>query len=74
MFLNMLENAMTGFSISLIILDIWQDFEYASGIKYAKVLNMLQYSYNNIIFVTNIVILKELRNYNHKLYLCPPQK
>ena len=29
--------------ICLIILDIWQGFEYASGIKYAKVLNMLRY-------------------------------
>ena len=31
-----------GLSICLIILDIWQDFEYVSGIKYVKVLNMLQ--------------------------------
>ena len=30
------------------------DFEYASGIKYARALNMLQYTYNNIIVVTNI--------------------
>ena len=30
------------------------DFEYASGIKYTRVLNMLQYTYNNIIVVTNI--------------------
>ena len=29
------------------ILDIWQSFKYASGIKYARVLNMLRYSYNS---------------------------
>ena len=37
---------MPAFSISLIILDISQGFEYAPGIKYAGVLNMLRYSYN----------------------------
>ena len=40
------------------ILDIWQGFEYASGIKYAKVLNLWWYDYNNItIIVTNVIIL-----------------
>ena len=44
----------------LIILDIWQGFEYASGIKYAKVLNMLQYSsYSSItVVVSNFIILE----------------
>ena len=52
---------MPGFSICLIILDMWQCFEYASGIKYARILNMLQYNYNSIsIIVTNIVILEVL--------------
>ena len=36
------------FWIYLIILDIWQCFEYAWGIQYVRVLNMPQYSYNNI--------------------------
>ena len=49
---------MPGFSICLIILEIWQGFEYVSGITYYGILNMLQYSYNNIIIVTNIVILE----------------
>ena len=49
---------MSGFSMCLIILDIWQGFEYASGIKYAKVLNMLQYSsYSSItVVVSNFII------------------
>ena len=52
---------MLGFSIYLKILDIWLGFEYASGIKYTGVLNILQYSYNNIIIkVTNIAILELL--------------
>ena len=52
---------MSGFSICLIILDIWHGFEYASDIKYARVLNILQYTYNKIIIiVTNIVILEFL--------------
>ena len=39
-------------------LDIWQGFEYAVGIKYARVLNMLWYSYNNfIIIVTNANVI-----------------
>ena len=45
---------MPGFSICLFILDIWQGFEYALGIKYARVLNMRRYSYNNIVIVANI--------------------
>ena len=50
---------MPGFPICLIILDIWQDFDYTSGIKYVRVLNMLRYSYDNIIvIVTNVVILE----------------
>ena len=44
------------FSICLIILDIWQGFKYASCIKYERVLNIPQHSYN-IIIVTNVVIL-----------------
>ena len=46
---------MPGFSTCLIIVDIWQGFEYATGITHATILNMQQYSYNKIIiFVTNI--------------------
>ena len=37
----------------LIILYIWQGFEYVSGIKYARVLNVVWYSFNNIIIVMN---------------------
>ena len=49
------------FSIYLIILDIWQGFEYDSGIKYARVPNILEYSYNSIIIVvTNVIILEFL--------------
>ena len=45
----------------LIILDIWHGFEYASGIKYARVLNMLRCSYSNIIIiVTNVILLEFL--------------
>ena len=48
----------------LIILDFWQRFEYASDTKYVSVLNMLEYSYNNIIIIiiiiTNFIILKFL--------------
>ena len=44
----------------LIILDSWQGFEYASTIKYSRVLNMLRYIYNNIITVTNVIILEFL--------------
>ena len=51
---------MSGFLICLIILDIWQGFEYTSVIKYAKILNIAQYSYNNIIIVTNVTILEFL--------------
>ena len=49
---------MPGFLKCLIILDIWQGFEYASGVKYARVLSMLQYSSNKIItiIVTNAII------------------
>ena len=44
-----------------IILDIWQDFEYALGSQYARILHMPQYSYNNIIIiVTNVIILEFL--------------
>ena len=47
---------MPRFSICLIILDIWQSFEYVSTIKYVRVMNMPRYSYNNFItIVTNIV-------------------
>ena len=52
---------MRGFSICRIILDICQGFEYASGIKYARVPNMLGYSYNNIfVIVTNVIMLEFL--------------
>ena len=51
---------MSGFSMCLIILDIWQGFDYFSGIKYAMVLNMPQYSYNNIIIFDNVFILEFL--------------
>ena len=45
------------FWLHLIILDIWQCFEYAYGIQYVRVLNMPWYSYNNsIIIVTNVVL------------------
>ena len=47
---------MPKFSIWLIILNIWQGFEYASCIKYARVLNTPQCSYNNIIIVTNVML------------------
>ena len=43
---------MPGFSICIIILDIWQGFDYVSGIEYARVLNTPRYSYNDIIIVT----------------------
>ena len=51
---------MPGFSVCLIILDTLQGFEYASGIKYTSVLNMPQYSCNNIIVATNVIILEFL--------------
>ena len=66
MSLNMPENAWINYArvlsvfSDLIILDIWQGFEYASGIKYARVLNMLRYSYSNIIIVTNVILLEFL--------------
>ena len=46
------------FSIRLIILYIWQSFEYAAGIKYARVLNVPWQ--HIIIFVTNAIILEFL--------------
>ena len=42
------------------IVDICQSFEYASDIKYVRVLNMPRYSYSNIIIVANIIILEFL--------------
>ena len=43
------------------ILDIWQSFQYISGIKYARVLNMPLYSYYSIIIiVTNFIMLEFL--------------
>ena len=48
-------------SICLIILESWQGFEDASGIKYVRLLHMGQYwFYNIIIIVTNIIILEFL--------------
>ena len=49
----------------LIILHFWQGFEYASDTKYVSVLDMLEYSYNNIIIIiiiiiTNFIILEFL--------------
>ena len=45
---------------SLFYISDWQDFEYASSIKYVRVLSMLWFSYNNIIIiVTNIRITLE---------------
>ena len=51
---------MPGVWTYLIILDIWKDFECASYIKWARVMNMPRYSYYNIIaiFVTNVIILE----------------
>ena len=46
---------MSGFSIYLIILYIWQGFEYAL-VKYAWVLIMPWYSCNNIIISSNAII------------------
>ena len=63
MSLNMLENAWINclwyLIFDILFLDIWQDFECASSIKYARVLNMPQYSYNNIIIIVNNVIILE---------------
>ena len=44
------------FLIFFIILDVWQGFEYVSDIKYARVLIMQRYSYNNLVIVTNDII------------------
>ena len=55
---------MSGFSICFIILDIWQGFEY------------VEYSYNNIIVVTNVIILEFLSAWfiypgtQHLMILC----
>ena len=51
---------MPRFSICLIIIDIWHDLEYALGITYGEVLNMVGYCHNNINIVSNIVILEFL--------------
>ena len=51
---------MPAFSICFIILDIWQGFQHVAGIKYSRVLNMPQYSYNTIIVVSNVIILEFL--------------
>ena len=52
---------MPQFSVCLIILDIWEGFEYASEIKHARVLNRPRYNYNNIIIiVTNVIMLEFL--------------
>ena len=48
---------MPGFAICLIILDICQVFEYVSGIKHGRVLNMPRFSYNKFIIVTSITVL-----------------
>ena len=50
---------MPEFSKCLIILDNWQGLAHASGIKYARVLNMQGYGYNVIIInATNVTILE----------------
>ena len=52
---------MPEFSKCLIILDNWQGLAHASGIKYARVLNMQGYGYNVIIInATNVTILEFL--------------
>ena len=51
-------NKLLWFSTCLIITCISHGFEYVSVIKYAKVLNMLRYSYNNIITITSVVMLE----------------
>ena len=52
---------MSRFSICLTILDIWQGFQYAAGIKYARVLKNLPSSYNNIINgAINVIMLEFL--------------
>ena len=59
---NMPENnvlTISRFSICIIILYIWQSFKYASGIKYPRVLNVLWYSYNNIIIILSNAITLE---------------
>ena len=55
------------FMSGLIILNIWPGSAYASDMKYAKVLNMLQYSsYGNIIIVvTNVIILELSARFAH---------
>ena len=55
------------FMSGLIILNIWPGSEYASDMKYAIVLNMLQYSsYGNIIIVvTNVIILELSARFAH---------
>ena len=64
-FLNMPANAWINcsdrakvFKCLKYILNSWQGFEYISSIKCAWVLNMLQHSHNNIIIVTNAIILE----------------
>ena len=53
---------MSGFSICPIVLDNWQGFEYASGITFPRVLNMLRHSSNDIIIIiaTDVMILELL--------------
>ena len=51
--------AISGFSVCLIVLDIWQGFEYALGRIYVRVLNMPRYSYNNNIIIVTIIIILE---------------
>ena len=57
--------AMPGFSICLITLNIWQGFEYDSGV------NMLRYCYNNIIIVVaNVITLEFLSaRFLHRFFL-----
>ena len=50
---------MPRFPICLNILYTLQGFEYASGIKYARLLNMPPYSYNDIIIIAiNAIIIE----------------
>ena len=51
---------MQGFPICLIILYIWQGFEYASSNIYSKVMNMQWCYYNNIIITVTSAIILEL--------------
>ena len=58
MSLNMTENVLINCSVPT--MSGFSMFKYVSSITYARFLNMLGYSYNNIIIVTNVIILEFL--------------